>query len=295
MGWVYERLLGKKVVFIISTDKHGEKITTAAAVQGSDPNPKHESIVKEFYSRVLANGDICIYMKEFIVSTVRSIRHVSALSEYTGKANLQSAVSSDQQIWNDINIGESEADKDHTLLELERQCLEVYRPKVEEAANAKARLHCQGTPPLSVAAEEAELATLMAERLHQDFGLFVDLVKCDLFSTAQCHLSQGSSDGYMMPHFGSSLFPGNQMQCHLSQGSSGGYMMSYFGTPLFARNQMQGHPNQFWGSGSQVPNTDQLSVYGTQQHHIINLNHLDMLQAQQHGHQFKDQDAGKFS
>ena len=41
-----------------------------------------------------------------------------------------------------MNIGESEADKDHMLLELERQCLEVYRPKVEEAANAKARLHC---------------------------------------------------------------------------------------------------------------------------------------------------------
>ena len=28
----------------------------------------------------------------------------------------------------------SEADKDHKLLELERECLEVYRPKVEEAA-----------------------------------------------------------------------------------------------------------------------------------------------------------------
>ncbi|KAK9988183.1 hypothetical protein SO802_028422, partial [Lithocarpus litseifolius] len=92
--------------------------------------------------------------------------YVSALSEYTGQANLQRAVSS--------------ANKDHTLLELERQCLEVYRPKVEEAANAKAGLHCQGTPPLSVAAEEAELATLMAERLHQDFGLFVDLVKCGI-------------------------------------------------------------------------------------------------------------------
>ncbi|KAM3695221.1 hypothetical protein ACJW31_07G116100 [Castanea mollissima] len=37
-------------------------------------DPKHELIVKEFYSRVLANVDICIYMKEFIVSTVRSIR-----------------------------------------------------------------------------------------------------------------------------------------------------------------------------------------------------------------------------
>ena len=30
---------------------------------------------------------------------------------------------------------------------------------------------CQGTPPLSVAAEEADLTTLMAERLHLDFGL----------------------------------------------------------------------------------------------------------------------------
>lgn len=59
-----------------------------------------------------------------------------------------------QQIWSDI--GESEADKDRMLLELERECLEVYRRKVEEAANAKARLH------QSVAAREAEVATLMA-------------------------------------------------------------------------------------------------------------------------------------
>lgn len=42
------------------------------------------------------------------------------------------------------------------LLELERECLEIYRRKVDEAANAKARLH------QSVAAKEAELATLMA-------------------------------------------------------------------------------------------------------------------------------------
>ncbi|CAK7326864.1 unnamed protein product [Dovyalis caffra] len=59
-----------------------------------------------------------------------------------------------QQIWTDI--GESEAEKDRLLLELERECLEVYRRKVEEAANTKARLH------QSVAAKEAELATLMA-------------------------------------------------------------------------------------------------------------------------------------
>lgn len=59
-----------------------------------------------------------------------------------------------QQIWTDI--GESEADKDRMLLDLERECLEVYRRKVDEAANTKARLH------QSVATKEAELATLMA-------------------------------------------------------------------------------------------------------------------------------------
>lgn len=60
----------------------------------------------------------------------------------------------EQQLW--IDIGESEADKDRMLIELEAECLQVYRRKVEEAANAKARLH------QSVAAKEAELATLTA-------------------------------------------------------------------------------------------------------------------------------------
>lgn len=60
----------------------------------------------------------------------------------------------EQQIWNDI--GESEAEKDRMLMELERECLEVYRRKVNEAGNTKARLH------QSVMAKEAELASLMA-------------------------------------------------------------------------------------------------------------------------------------
>ncbi|KAK7308318.1 hypothetical protein VNO77_41920 [Canavalia gladiata] len=59
-----------------------------------------------------------------------------------------------EQIWNDI--GESEVEKDRMLMELERECLEVYRRKVDEAANTKARFH------QTVAAKEAELATLMA-------------------------------------------------------------------------------------------------------------------------------------
>ncbi|XP_042518967.1 methionine--tRNA ligase, chloroplastic/mitochondrial [Macadamia integrifolia] len=83
----FQRLLGKKVIFVTGTDEHGEKIASAAAAHGSSPrehcnvvshaykmlwkdldisydkfirttDPTHETIVKEFYSRVLANGDI---------------------------------------------------------------------------------------------------------------------------------------------------------------------------------------------------------------------------------------------
>ncbi|KAK4484111.1 hypothetical protein RD792_011331 [Penstemon davidsonii] len=59
-----------------------------------------------------------------------------------------------QQIWTEI--GESEADKDRMLMELEQECLDIYRRKVDEAANTKACLH------QSIAAKEAELAMLMA-------------------------------------------------------------------------------------------------------------------------------------
>lgn len=59
-----------------------------------------------------------------------------------------------QKIW--VEIGESEAEKDRMLMELEKECLQIYQRKVEEAANSKARLH------QSVAAIEAEVASLMA-------------------------------------------------------------------------------------------------------------------------------------
>ncbi|KAI5677994.1 hypothetical protein M9H77_08944 [Catharanthus roseus] len=76
----------------------------------------------------------------------------SSLRSSTGSCN--SLLRELQQIWTDI--GESDADKDRMLLELERECLEVYRRKVDEAANNKARLH------QCVATKEAELATLTA-------------------------------------------------------------------------------------------------------------------------------------
>ncbi|CAN0837238.1 Methionine--tRNA ligase, chloroplastic/mitochondrial [Linum grandiflorum] len=83
----FQRLLGKKVILVTGTDEHGEKIATAAASCGATPTEhcdivsqaykslwkdldisynkfirttdlQHEAIVKEFYSRVLANDDI---------------------------------------------------------------------------------------------------------------------------------------------------------------------------------------------------------------------------------------------
>lgn len=83
----FQRLLGRKVIFITGTDEHGEKIATSAHSHGCSPSehcdtishayrmlwkdldiafdkfirttsPSHEAIVKEFYSRVLSNGDI---------------------------------------------------------------------------------------------------------------------------------------------------------------------------------------------------------------------------------------------
>ncbi|KAG9439702.1 hypothetical protein H6P81_019867 [Aristolochia fimbriata] len=83
----FQRLLGKKVIFITGTDEHGEKIATAAAAHGCSPSehcdavsesyrllwkdldvaydkfirttdPIHERIVREFYEKVLSRGDI---------------------------------------------------------------------------------------------------------------------------------------------------------------------------------------------------------------------------------------------
>ncbi|CAN6447820.1 unnamed protein product [Victoria cruziana] len=83
----FQRLMGKKVIFVTGTDEHGEKIATAASANGRSPkehcdiishsyrmlwkeldiafdkfirttDSSHETIVKEFYSKVLDKGDI---------------------------------------------------------------------------------------------------------------------------------------------------------------------------------------------------------------------------------------------
>ncbi|CAA6664263.1 unnamed protein product [Spirodela intermedia] len=59
-----------------------------------------------------------------------------------------------EHLWTEI--GESDAEKDRMLFELEKECLLVYRRKVDESTGERTRLH------QSVAAKEAELAALRA-------------------------------------------------------------------------------------------------------------------------------------
>ena len=68
--------------------------------------------------------------------------------------NSCNVASCNQQIW--AEIGESEGEKNKVLLDIERECLEVYRRKVDDANRTRVQLH------QSVAAKEAEVASLMA-------------------------------------------------------------------------------------------------------------------------------------
>jgi Ase1/PRC1/MAP65 family protein len=43
-----------------------------------------------------------------------------------------------QDIWDEV--GESDDDRDKMLLQLEQECLDVYRRKVEQASGSRARL-----------------------------------------------------------------------------------------------------------------------------------------------------------
>ncbi|KAL5201383.1 hypothetical protein ABZP36_035737 [Zizania latifolia] len=59
-----------------------------------------------------------------------------------------------QQIWTEV--GESEGEKNKVLSEIERECLEVYRRKVDDANRTRVQLH------QSVATKQAEVASLIA-------------------------------------------------------------------------------------------------------------------------------------
>eukprot|EP01018_Ginkgo_biloba_P006073 Gb_25382 [translate_table: standard] len=76
------------------------------------------------------------------------------MAETTCGSLLQELQLEMQQIWDEV--GETDAERDKMLLQLEQECLDVYKRKVDQASKSKARLH------LALAESETELANLVS-------------------------------------------------------------------------------------------------------------------------------------
>lgn len=51
---LWQRLLGKRVIFVTGTDEHGEKIAAAAAANGSNPS-EHCDVISQAYKTLWKN------------------------------------------------------------------------------------------------------------------------------------------------------------------------------------------------------------------------------------------------
>lgn len=101
-----------------------------------------------------------------------------------------------QHIW--AEMGESDEDQDRMLYELEKECVGVYRRKVEAANHAKVCLH------QSVAAKEAELAALMSSLgepiLHSKVNLFYQCIQAILLHVRNFRLTTSAYSSIYLSH-----------------------------------------------------------------------------------------------
>ena len=58
----WQRLLGKKVIFVTGTDEHGEKIAAAAAARGSSPS-EHCDVISQDYKTLWKDVNFLLYLK----------------------------------------------------------------------------------------------------------------------------------------------------------------------------------------------------------------------------------------
>jgi len=73
-----------------------------------------------------------------------------------------------QQIWDEV--GESDAERDRMLLQLEQECLDVYKRKVDQATRSRARLL------QTLADSRAELTNLLSALGEHSFHGLVSIV-----------------------------------------------------------------------------------------------------------------------
>uniref|UniRef100_A0A5B7A2X2 Putative microtubule-associated protein 5 isoform X1 n=1 Tax=Davidia involucrata TaxID=16924 RepID=A0A5B7A2X2_DAVIN len=88
------------------------------------------------------------------MSTTSAATTPPSLSRTTTTTTCGSLLQELQEIWDEI--GESDSERDKMLLQLEQECLDIYRRKVEKTRKYKADLH------QSLAEAEAEIANLIS-------------------------------------------------------------------------------------------------------------------------------------
>lgn len=74
----WQRLLGKKVIFVTGTDEHGEKIATAAAASGSSPS-EHCDIVSQAYKTLWKDVNIFLLRLTILLFSLASLIFVNVL------------------------------------------------------------------------------------------------------------------------------------------------------------------------------------------------------------------------
>ncbi|RZR91670.1 hypothetical protein BHM03_00019846 [Ensete ventricosum] len=98
------------------------------------------------------NGDGLVDFDEFWSMMTAGAYHYPSISNSTSQIKYQHNKVHKTIIWDEV--GESDAERDKMLLELEQECLDVYRRKVDQANRCRAQLR------QAIADSEAELAAI---------------------------------------------------------------------------------------------------------------------------------------
>lgn len=103
-----------------------------------------------------------------------------------------------QLIWDEV--GESDEERDKMLLQLEQECLDVYKRKVEQASKTRALLL------QSLADSKAELARLLSALGEKSFVGIVSFIVLHRFQLTRDYLKLESPPFYCLHHVCRGLF-----------------------------------------------------------------------------------------
>ncbi|RZS26595.1 hypothetical protein BHM03_00059951 [Ensete ventricosum] len=96
---------------------------------------------------------VCVHLWRFLLAVGESW-HRGKVASFSAGASHRMAIMLIQDLWDEI--GENDRERDRTILQLEQECLDLYRRKVDQTRKHKAELH-------QILAEgEAEVSNLIS-------------------------------------------------------------------------------------------------------------------------------------